>query len=279
MKIIFFGTPSFVIPVLESLVSSFEVIGVVTAPDSIQGRKKVLTPSPVKQFALEQNIPVLQPHELKTEEADLYVVAAYGKIIPQSILDIPKNGALNIHPSLLPKYRGPSPIQTALLHGNEKTGVSIIKMDAKMDHGPIVSQWETAISPNDTFESLHNSLFQDAADRLPAIISDFINGKITPIQQDEAGVSFCKMITRESGYFDSTNPPSPEELDKMIRAYYPWPTAWTKVRIKNNEERIMKLLPGKRVQMEGKNVMEMKDFLNGYPELTPLLEKLLGMQH
>ena len=279
MKVIFFGTPSFVIPVLESLVSSFEVIGVVTAPDSIQGRKKILTPSPVKQFALEQNIPVLQPHELKTEEADLYVVAPYGKIIPQSILDIPKNGALNIHPSLLPKYRGPSPIQTALLHGNEKTGVSIIKMDAKMDHGPIVSQWETAISPNDTFESLHNSLFQDVADRLPAIISDFINGKITPIEQDEAGVSFCKMITRESGYFDSTNPPSPEELDKMIRAYYPWPTAWTKVRIKNNEERIMKLLQGKRVQMEGKNVMEMKDFLNGYPELTPLLEKLLGMQH
>lgn len=296
MKIIFFGTPSFVIPVLQSLTNNFDVVGVITAADSIQGREKILTPSPVKQFSLENypSLPVLTPQQFNTETAsnaaramqqlselnpDLFVVAAYGKIIPQSILEIPKNGALNIHPSLLPKYRGPSPIQTALLHGDEKTGVSIIAMDAKMDHGPIVSQWETAISPNDTFESLHNSLFQDAADRLSAIITEYMDGKSIPVEQDEAQVTFCKMITRESGYFDSSNPPSQEKLALMIRAYFPWPTAWTKIKIKNNEERIMKLLPGGRIQMEGKNVMGMKEFLNGYPELKPLLQQLLSTLH
>lgn len=288
MKVVFFGTPSFVIPVLKSLSNSFEVIGVVTAPDSIQGRKKNLTPSPIKQFVLDNlsSIPTLTHQQfnngamqqLSELKPDLFVVAAYGKIIPQSILDLPKYGAINIHPSLLPKYRGPSPIQTALLNGDQTTGISIIKMDAKMDHGPIVTQWEVPISPQDTFATLYVSLFENAANRLPEIITDYLSKKITPTTQDETKATICKMITRESGYFDSSNPPSPEALDRMIRAYYPWPTAWTKVKIKNNEERIMKLLPEGRIQMEGKNIVTVKEFLNGYPELTQQLEKLLETQ-
>lgn len=291
-RIVFFGTPDFVIPVLKKLIDNFTVVGVVTAPDTIQGRKKLLTSSPVKQFALQHNIPVLQPEKLrpfregstpvveienwklKIPQADLYVVAAYGKIIPQSILEIPKNGALNIHPSLLPKYRGTSPIQATLLNGDSMSGITIIKMDEKMDHGPILAQWEIPINPTDTFSSLHHSLFKDAAEGLSGVITDFLNNKITPTAQDEAEATFCEKITRESGYFDSENPPDPQTLDRMIRAYYPWPTTWTRVKLKNGEEKIMKLFPEGKIQMEGKNIVTMKEFLNGYPELKQLLERL-----
>lgn len=284
MKIIFFGTPDFVISVLKKLIDNFTVVGVVTAPDTIQGRKKLLTPSPIKQFTLENNpaIPILAPEQfnnvaiqqLSELQPDLFVVAAYGKIIPQSILEIPKNGALNIHPSLLPKYRGPSPIQTALLNGDQVSGVSIIQMDAKMDHGSILNQWKIPLQPNDTFQSLHFSMFQDAADKLPQIIEDYSEHKIQVKPQDESQVTFCQIITRESGYFDSTTPPDPQTLDRMIRAYYPWPTAWTRVKLKNGEEKIMKLFPEGKIQMEGKNIVTMKEFLNGYPELKQLLEQL-----
>jgi len=288
MRIIFFGTPEFVIPVLKSLASNFELVGVVTTPDVIQGRKKLLTPSPVKQYTTQHlSIPALTFQQFSNEtmqqlhdlNPDLLVVAAYGKIIPQSILNVPKNGALNIHPSLLPKYRGPSPIQTALLNGDKTTGVTVIKMDEKMDHGDIVSQWQVGINTQDTFASLHTSLFEDAAKKIPSIINEFITKKINPTPQDEASATFCKMITRESGYFDSENPPSPEKVDNMIRAYYPWPSAWTRLQMANGKWQMAKFYPEKIIQMEGKKPMTMKEFLNGYPELKQQLEKLLGMQH
>lgn len=283
LKIVFFGTPAFVVPVLDNLSKHFHLVGVVTAPDTEQGRKKILTPSPVKIFAKEHGITVLQPdtpdnkllEDLKKIDADIFVVAAYGKILPQSTIELPPLGSLNIHPSLLPLYRGPSPIQTALLNGDTTTGISIIKMDEKMDHGPIIKQWEVSIKKDDTFEKLHFSLFKDAAQQLPGIIIDYRDGKLTPIPQDDSKATFCAMITRESGRFDSDNPPTPEELDRMIRAYYPWPNAWTIVRIKNQELRI-KFLPEQRIQVEGGKPMSVKDIINGHPELKELITGLLG---
>lgn len=283
IRIVFFGTPSFVVQILESLLRYFDVIGVVTTADTIQGRKKLLTPSPIKVFAKQHNIQVLQPDKLSTINSqlstfspDLFVVAAYGKLVSKNTLAIPKFGALNVHPSLLPKYRGPSPVQTALLHGDTVSGVTIIKMDEEMDHGPIIAQWKLPISRTDTAESLHYRLFQDAADKLPGIIKDYIKGKITPVPQDDSQATYCQKITKEHGFFESANPPPAEKFDHMIRALYPWPTVWTKIPMANGKWKIVKFLPEKRIQMEGKKAMTVKEFLNGYPELTDFIKKVFG---
>lgn len=284
MKIIFFGTPDFVVPVLNSLSTSFDVVGVVTTPDTREGRKKILTPSPVKKAYLAKNPDgtVLTPQQLNNEilqelqslNPDLFVVAAYGKIIPQSILDIPAYGSINIHPSLLPKYRGPSPIQSAILDGEKITGVSIILMDSQMDHGPLLSQWEHPISDHDTFASLHHILFQQAAEKLPNVIKEFIQNKLTPHTQDESQATYCQKIEKEDGHIELNAPPPPDRLDRMIRAFYPWPTVSTKITLKNGEQKTMKLLPEKKIQIEGKNVMSIKDFLNGYPTLKETINRL-----
>lgn len=289
-RIVFFGTPDFVVPVLEHLSKNFDVVGVVTAPDSIEGRKKILTPSPVKKFAV-QNLPhaavftpqqfnnttIQQLHDLNP---DIFVVAAYGKILPQELLDLPKFGAINIHPSLLPKYRGPSPIQTAILNGESKTGVTIIKMDEKMDHGPILSQWSYEIQITDTFESMHYALFKQAAEKLSEIISNLIKGDVKPVPQNDHEATYCQKITKADGFVDDVSTIDPAKLDRMVRAFYPWPTVWTKLKEdfggQAKKGALLKLLPGKRIQLEGKSVMSYKDAVNGYPGLKMLLEPLLA---
>lgn len=280
LNVVFFGTPDFVVPVAQSLQTHFNLVGIVSTPDAIQGRKKILTPSPVKDFAQANNIPVFTPErydeatieQMKSLNPDLFVVAAYGVIIPQAVLDIPTKGSLNIHPSLLPKYRGPSPIQTALLNGDELSGITIIEMDADVDHGPIVSQWEVPLHPADTFASLHVSMFKEAAEKLPEIINGFVSGELRPTPQDHEKALFCDHITRESGYFDSENPPSSEVLDRMIRAYYPWPNAWTRLLV-NGRSQMGKFFPEGKMQMEGKNIVTRKEFFNGYPELKEKIEE------
>ncbi|MGI8420154.1 MAG: methionyl-tRNA formyltransferase [Candidatus Levyibacteriota bacterium] len=302
MKIIFFGTPQEVVPVLQTLIKQHNVVAVVTTPDQKSGRKQQLTPPPVKVFAEKQGIPLLQPEQMKTEnlklkipQSDLIVVAAYGKIIPNEILELPKFGAINIHPSLLPKYRGPTPIQTALLNGDETSGLTFIKMDAQMDHGPILHQLPFTLEKTDTFAWLMQSKFSQAANVLPHVIDEYISGKHTPQPQDETQASYTQRISKEDGFIDLDTPPRFEKLDRMIRAYYPWPTVWTKVRIKNQESRVKFLpssshpelapLPRSRssrrvsgsnilLQLEGKNPVSLKDFLNGYPEMRGKMEDL-----
>lgn len=284
-RIVFFGTPHFVIPIVEKLNENYSVVGVVTAPDTLKGRGNSLTPSPIKQFVQKQltSIPVYSPdkltnefaEELKALNPDIFVVAAYGKIIPNSILSVPKLGAINIHPSLLPLLRGPSPIQTAILQGVKESGITIIKMDEKMDHGPIISQWGFIISPTDTFETLQRKMFEDASVKIPVIISNYLNNPNELVEQDDSEATYCQIIKKEDGYFSLDNPPNPEMLQRMIHAFYPWPTVWTKVKTKTNEEKILKLLPNNIIQIEGKKPMGIKDFYNGYPELKQLLEGLL----
>jgi len=288
-RIIFFGTPNFVVPVVEKLSQDFTVAGIVTAPDSLEGRKKVLTPSPVKKFA-QQNLPdtvIFTPQQFNNQEIqqlkdlkpDLFVVAAYGKILPEEVLEIPQNGPINIHPSLLPKYRGPSPIQSAILNGETNSGVTIIKMDEKMDHGPILSQWDYEIKATDTFESMHQTLFKEAAAKLPAVLQKLLNNEIKPTTQDDEDATYCKKITKKDGYIEDIQTIDSAKLDLMIRAFYPWPTAWTRLPEdfggQAKKGSILKLLPGKKVQLEGKSIMGVKDAVNGYPALRKLLEPLL----
>ncbi len=240
LKVVFFGTPDFVDPVLGALKENFEVVLEVRDPGE-------------HLSDLSRKLHSLQP--------DLLVVAAFGKIIPKDILDIPKYGSLNIHPSLLPKYRGPSPLQSAILNGDKETGITIIKMDKEMDHGPIVAQEVFSLSDSTNFQVLSKEIFRSSAELLVKIIPDFIEGKIKFRVQDDAGATFCTPISKQDGYFEIDNPPSAEKLDRMIRAYYPWPSAWTKWKGK-----IVKFLPGQMVQMEGKKAVPLKDFFNGYSD-------------
>lgn len=196
----------------------------------------------------------------KVEDADLLVVASYGKILSKDIINAPKFGSVNVHPSLLPKYRGPSPIQAAILNGDKTSGITIIKMDDKMDHGPIIYQESLDLSDIDSFDTLSKKMFLRASEVLPQVLQDFIDGKLEAIEQDHTKATFCPLLKRADGYFDIDNPPTKEILDRMIRAYFPWPTAWTKW---NNK--IVKFLPNQMLQMEGKKPISFKDFLNGYP--------------
>lgn len=282
MNIIFFGTPDFVIPVIEELKHKHSVIALVTTPDQKVGRKQILTPSPVKRYGEERHIPVLTPEQFNNETIEqlqsltpeLIVVASYGKIIPSPILDIPKYGAVNIHPSLLPDFRGASPIPATILRGDKVGGVTIIQMDEELDHGPIIAQKAYQMKPNDTTESLLPILFKEGSTMLLESLDDYISGKRTPIPQNHEKATFCDRITKEDAYIDLENLPDKETIGRMIRAYTPWPIAWTKMRIKNQESRV-KFFPGNRVQVEGKNKMSVKEFLNGYSELEEVLKKIL----
>ncbi|MBI4080798.1 MAG: methionyl-tRNA formyltransferase [Candidatus Levybacteria bacterium] len=288
MRIIFFGTPSFVVPILEELVKNYNVVGVVTAADTFNIRKKRSEPSAVKKAygeLLQNNHAIgeiLTPDELDQQVAeklqaikpDLFIVAAYGKLIPENILTIPENGALNVHPSLLPKYRGPSPIQTAILNGDKETGITIIQMDKELDHGPILFQKTIPVAPSDTFASLHEKLFQESAAILPQVVTSYIQQDLKPEPQDDAIATYTKKIKKADGYIDLEHIPPPDRLERMIRAFYPWPAVWTTVRIRNHESRIMKLLPEKHVQIEGGKIMKIKDLVNGYPELKETIGKI-----
>ena len=224
MKVLFLGTPDFVEPVKNALSAAY------TLTDDIN-------------------------------QSDLLVVAAYGKILPLDFLNKPKYGAINIHPSLLPRFRGPSPIQAAILSGDKKTGVTIMQMDEKMDHGPILAQKEVEISNEDTNITLSKKLFQIGANMLIEVIPSFIDKTLKPIQQNHDIATFCKLIKKESGFFDIESVPEPEMLSRMIRAYYPWPGVWTKWNGK-----IVKFLPNGLIQMEGKKATNLKSFLNGYSD-------------
>ena len=278
MKIVFFGTPEFVVPVLDALYKAHEVVGVVTAPDAKAGRKQILDTTPVKKFALKRDIPVFSPavlddktaEELRNLKPDFLVVAAYGQFIPPEVLDIPKVSALNIHPSLLPLYRGPSPLQETILKGDSEAGVTIIEMDWEIDHGPIAAQQKIRLSGNETFLILADKLFGIGTE----LLLDTIQKPLTLKEQDHKKATFTDLVSKENGFIDMQKPPSPEHIARMIRAYYPWPGVWTKVTLKNKKTRI-KLLPNKLVQLEGKNTVSVKEFINGYPELGEKISRLL----
>jgi methionyl-tRNA formyltransferase len=234
LRIIFMGTAELSCASLEKLAGVFSVVAVVTQPDKPKGRELKLQFSTVKILAEKLKLPILQPakardgkfiSELRELKPDLIVVVAYGQILPRHILDLPKFGCLNVHTSLLPKYRGASPIQSAILNGEIETGVTIMKMDAGLDTGEIISKARTPISPEDNSQTLHDRLAQLGAKLLVETIPDYVAGKILPKPQPAEGASYAAKIKKEDGKIDWDEPA--EKILNRLRAFTPWPGVFT----------------------------------------------------
>ena len=235
MKIVFMGTPDFAVGALKALLDAgHEITAVVTQPDKAKGRSGQLVYSPVKECALEHNIPVFQPKKIKTPEAieelrrypaDIFVVAAFGQILSQEILDMPPYGCLNIHASLLPKYRGASPIQNVILNGEEKTGVTIMRMNAGLDTGDMLYKKEIEIDRKDTFETLHDKLMDLGGEAIVEVLPLLEEGSLIPESQDDALSCYAPLITKEMGCIDFTKDAYSIEL--KVRGMNPWPSAFT----------------------------------------------------
>lgn len=282
VRIVFFGTPVFATESLEKLHKEFSVVGVVTQQDKPVGRAQLLSASPVKLLAQSLHLKVFQPPSLQKKTMsgkeflqvfrnlmpDIAVVVAYGKIIPKEFLQIPRYGFINVHPSVLPKLRGASPIQTAILEGFKTSGVTIMQLDEGMDTGDILSTEEINITPNETSESLHNRLKTIGAELLVKTIWNLIDGSVTPRKQNEKEATFCTLIKKTDGEIDWSQ--SPEHIERKIRALNPWPGAYTfcnKKRIRilsatvNNAQQLVIQI----VQPEGKKPMPYSEFIKGYP--------------
>ena len=234
IKIVFMGTPDFAVPIFNALAEAenYNVVAVVTQPDKRVGRKQVLTPSPIKKASALYNIPVLQPVKIRNEidevlkyEPDMIITCAYGQILPKELLDYPKYKCINVHASLLPKLRGGAPIHHAIMDGYDKTGITIMYMDIKMDAGDIISQRETTITKEDTLKSLHDRLSKMGKDLLLETLPNIISGNINPLKQDESEVTYGYNITKEDEKIDFTK--TNTEVDNKVRALNPTPGAYT----------------------------------------------------
>lgn len=233
-RIVFMGTPSFAVPSLEKLTEHYEITAVVTQPDRPAGRKRRLTPPPVKKAALARGLPVWQPPTLRAPEAlarlralapDLIVVVAFGQILPADVLAVPPHGCLNVHGSLLPKYRGAAPLPAAILAGETETGVTLMRMDEGLDTGPIIAQAACPIAPDDTTATLGERLARLGTDLLLETLPAWLAGEITPQSQDDSQASYCRIIAKSDGRLDWQLPA--EALARRVRAYFFWPTAFT----------------------------------------------------
>lgn len=235
MSVVFMGTPDFAVPALERLHRSPITIElVVTQPDRPKGRGKKLSPPPVKQVAESLGYTVIQPVSVKTQDIidrlaeikpDAIVVVAFGHFLPRAVLDIPRWGAINIHPSLLPKYRGPAPIQHAISNGEQETGVTIMRLDTGMDTGDILSQETAIIDPLDTSESLHARLAEEGADLLVRTLDGLAQNTITPVKQDHESATLAPRLNKKDGRIDWRD--SAENIDCFVRGMHPWPGAFT----------------------------------------------------
>ena len=299
MKVIFMGTPEFAVGALRSIwEAGHEVCAVVTQPDKAKGRSGQLQMSPVKEFALEKGIPVLQPVRIKRPEeverlrefgADIFVVAAFGQILSQEILDLPRSGCVNIHASLLPRYRGAAPIQWAILNGEDVTGVTIMQMDAGLDTGDMLFKREVEIEDTDTSASLHDKLAKAGADLILPALDAIEKGTVHPEKQQDGESCYASMIDKSMGEIDFSRPVL--EIWRQVRGLNPWPSAYTSYKGKTlkiweaspsgDEEdgrpgsisRVDKdavyintgrgVLRVTQLQLEGKKRMQVKDFLLG----------------
>ncbi len=301
--LVFWGTSDFAVPTLEALIAKGTIpAAVVTVPDKPVGRQRRISASPIKKAALAHGIPVLQPASLRDDaflgtftslRPDICLVVAYGKIIPERYLLMPRFGFLNVHPSLLPAYRGPSPIQSAILNGEQETGVSIMLLDKETDHGPILASAHTALDPYAYYPELASQLADLAAQLAVQTLSKWLSGKIEPKEQNHSQASFTKLLTRQDGLLDWSKPA--EQLYNRIRALALEPGTWTHwenkilnihrcrvlpVRVSHEDEPgqvVQKenktavatgtfYLAVEEVQLEGSKPMKMKAFLNGHPD-------------
>jgi methionyl-tRNA formyltransferase len=285
MRIVFFGTPDYVLPILTTLHKKFvtgpgktPIVAVVTSSPKPTGRKQILSYSPVDKWAHEHKIPTFySSNNLLKEKLDfeIGVLASYGEIIKKEIIDLFPQGILVIHPSLLPQYRGASPVPASIKNGDKATGVTILKMDEKMDHGPIVAQFKEEVLPSDTSDTLRSRLFEKSARVLIETITPYIQGKIKLRKQNDSEATFTKLVTKQDGFIELKGA-DPVSTERFIRAMFPWPGAWT---LLPNEKRL-KLLKSHldesgrlvldEVQLEGKLPVTGKQFLDSYPQFSPL---------
>ena len=233
-RVVFMGTPQFAVPTLMELAPRYEVIMVVTQPDRRSGRGRQLRPPPVKQAAQRLGLPVWQPRTLRAPEAvtrlrelapDVVVVAAYGQILSPEVLEVPPYGCINVHPSLLPRYRGAEPVAAAILAGEKETGVTIMLMDEGMDTGPILAQRAVPIAPDDTRASLTEKLSHSGAELLVETLPHWLDGEIEPQPQNNVSASYAPQLRKEDGEIDWSQPAV--IIERMIRAYDPWPGTYT----------------------------------------------------
>ncbi len=251
LRIVFAGTPAFAVPSLDALLRrGHNIVGVFTQPDRPAGRGRRLRPSPVKEFVEQHDLPVFQPATLRSNEdacsqivdlePDAIVVAAYGLFLPKIVLEAPKYGCLNIHPSLLPKYRGPSPVISAILAGEETSGVSIMLLDEGMDTGPILAQESVAIGLDETSDGLTLRLFELGADLLVQTLDDWVGGVITPSRQNDDEATITRLLKREDGLLDWSA--DAIAIERKIRALTPWPGTFT-----SWNDRTLKVLSGRSI--------------------------------
>jgi methionyl-tRNA formyltransferase len=228
------GSPEFSMPSLQVLAAHFNVAGVVTQPDRPAGRGQTLTPPPVKALAKQLGLPSIQPQKLRLPEAmqqlrdwkpDLIVVTAYGQILHQEVLDLPAYGCINVHASLLPRWRGAAPINAAILHGDQQTGVTIMRMDVGVDTGPLISQRAIAIEPGETALSLSERLAALGADLLVESLPGYLSGELPPRPQDISQATYAPMLKKEDGELDFKLEAA--ELERKVRAFQPWPGTFT----------------------------------------------------
>lgn len=314
MRIVFFGTPEYVLPVLTALDKTFKsrsgispIVAVVSQSPKPAGRKKVLTYSPVDRWAYERKIPVYYRADdlvKKSVPADLGVLAAYGEIIPEKIIRYFPHGILNIHPSLLPKYRGASPVRATIALGDKQAGVTTIKLDEEVDHGPVISQFTEPALPSDTTDTLRERLFEMAAPVLVELIPSYLKGKITPRVQKHKKAIFTTQTKKAHAFIpskylaatlsgrathekwnipfikDCTQNPTPQVLERFVRAMQPWPIAWSTVRLETAHNvpsvKRLKILKAHledeklvldEVQLEGKKEVSWKQFKEGHPKV------------
>lgn len=230
MRIVFMGSPEFAVPSLNAVAEHFDIVGVFTQPDRPSGRGRKLTPSSVKVRAEELGLPIFQPISMRYSESEdmlrnlqpsLAFVAAYGQILPQSILEVPTHGIINVHASLLPRWRGAAPVQASILHGDEETGITLMLIDAGMDTGPILSQRKIEILSQETGGELTQRLAELGAEMLPETISLFLTNDIQPVPQDEDYATYAPMLKKADGLLDFTK--AAVLLERQVRAYEPWP--------------------------------------------------------
>lgn len=301
-RIVFMGTPDFACPGLTALIkeNDFEVVAVFTQGDKAVGRKQEITMPPVKRLALEHGISVFQPEKIRTEvetitnlRPDLIVVIAYGKIIPQSILDIPTYGCINVHASLLPKYRGAACLNAPILNGDNETGVTIMKMEAGLDTGPIIKQVEMELKGEETLSDVHDHLSNLGAGVLVETLKSWMKGELEAIKQNDDEATYISTLKKEDGKIEFTK--KAEDIERMIRGLNPWPGTYCmyknatlkilKSKILENSDKKAKIgevyldegylavqcgqnsLLILELQLPGKKAMNIKEFLNGNKDI------------
>ena len=288
IRVVFMGSPDFALPSLRALVDRYNVVGVVTQPDRASGRGRELKAPPVKLLAQDLNIPVMQPQKLREPEAmqqlqawnpDLIVVAAFGQILRRDVLVLPKYGCVNVHASLLPRWRGAAPINASVLAGDEETGVTIMKMDVGLDTGPMLSMEKIRITPDDTAGSLFEALSTLGAKLLIETLPGYINGTVLPQPQPEEGATYAPMLKKEDGRLDFNQPAV--ELERRIRAMNPWPGAWFEWNgniLKVNRGAVSEAKGkevGSRIIVEGRPAVQCADGVLILEEVQPPSKKVM----